>query len=106
MPEKILIDAVNYQVMLTDETLIVDGLECGAEVDYNAATIKFSNRADKIGSGAKAKVLMHEIVHAILHERGLFEESENEELVEEFAKGFVNLIRQNPNLIEFIKELA
>lgn len=103
MPDKILIDAVIYQILPTSETLIVDGLECGAEVDYNAATIKFSNRADKIGDGAKVKVLMHEIVHAILHERRLYEASENEELVEELAKGFVNLIRQNRELINFIE---
>ena len=106
MPEKILIDAVMYRVIQTQELLIVEGRECGAEVDYNAATIKISNAEKKVGNGSKAKVLMHEIIHAILHERRLFEESENEELVEEFAKGFVNLIRQNPNLIEFIKELA
>lgn len=104
MPEKILIDAVIYQIVPTDETLIVDGLECGAEVDYNAATIKFSNRIDKIGGGAKAKVLMHEVVHAILHERGLYKASEDEELVEELAKGFVSLIRQNSELVNFIKD--
>lgn len=104
MPEKILIDAVTYQVVPIEETLIVDGLECGAEVDYNAATIKISSRADKVGGGAKAKILMHEIVHAILHERGLSKASEDEELVEELAKGFVSLVRQNPELINFIKE--
>lgn len=104
MVEKILIDAVMYRVIQTQDLLIVEGKECGAEVDYNAATIKISNAAEKVGDGSKAKVLMHEIIHAILHERGLFEESENEELVEELAKGFVNLIRQNSNLINFITE--
>ena len=46
---------------------------------------------------------MHEVVHAILNERGLNEKAENETLVEELAKGFVNLIRQNPKLTDFIK---
>lgn len=102
MVEKILIDAVMYRVIQSQELLIVEGRECGAEVDYNSATIKISK--EKVGDGSKAKFLMHEIVHAILHERGLFEESENEELVDELAKGFVNLIRQNSELVNFISE--
>ena len=46
---------------------------------------------------------MHEVVHAILHQRGLYKASDDEELVDELAKGFVNLIRQNPKLVNFIK---
>ena len=45
---------------------------------------------------------MHEIIHAILFERGMPEASEDEILVEELAKGVLNLIRSNPNLIELI----
>ena len=83
MPDKILVDAVTYQVIKTYDRLIVEGQECNATVDYNTATIRISQNADKIGEGNRAKVLMHEVVHAIL--------------------GFVNLIRQNPKLIDFIK---
>lgn len=100
-----MIDAVKYRIVQTSEMLMVEGRECGAEVDYNAATIKISACKDKVGEGAKAKVLMHEIVHALLHERGLREESEDENLVEELAKGLVSLIRQNSELINFIKEM-
>jgi len=103
MPDKILVDAVTYQVIKTYDRLIVEGQECNATVDYNTATIRISQNADKIGEGNRAKVLMHEVVHAILNERGLNEKAENETLVEELAKGFVNLIRQNPKLIDFIK---
>ena len=101
MPDKILVDAVTYQVIKTYDRLIVEGQECNAKVDYNTATIRITQNADKIGEGNLAKVFLHEVVHAILHERGLDEETENETLVEELAKGFVNLIRQkcrNQNL--------
>lgn len=103
MPDKILVDAVTYQVVRTYDRLIVEGRECNAKVDYNTATIRISQDADRIGEGNRPKVLMHEVVHAILHERGLNEDAENETLVEELAKGFVNLIRQNPDLVDFIK---
>ena len=105
MPDKVLIDAVTYQISKTDEVIIVNCRECNADVDYNAAEIKISNRYDKVGDGAITKVLMHEVVHAMLHERGLDEDAENETLVEELAKGFVNLIRQNPKLVDFVNDI-
>ena len=103
MPEKILIDAVIYQVSATSEPIIVNGIECDAEVMHNSAKIIVSGRLETLGEGKKAKTLMHEVVHAILHQRGLYKASDDEELVDELAKGFVNLIRQNPKLVNFIK---
>ncbi len=100
MLKNILIDAVNYRVEITDERIIVDGQECGADVDYNLALIRLS---DKVGEGIKAKFLMHEIFHALLNERGMFEDSRNEELVDELAAGTINLIRENPKLIDFLR---
>lgn len=101
MLKNVLVDAVNYKVELTDEVLIVDGQEAGASVDYNLGLIKI--RSDKtVGEGVRAKILMHEVLHALLHERGMLEASNDESLVDELAAGFVNLIRTNPALIEFI----
>jgi len=103
MPDKILIDAVIYQVISTDKPIILNGQECDAQITHSAAEILVSGCLDKLGEGRKAKALMHEVVHAILHERGLYKASGDEELVDELAKGFVNLIRQNPRLVDFIK---
>lgn len=105
MLKNILVDAVNYKVTPTDEILIVDGRECGATVEYNLGLIKIRN--DKVvGEGVQAKLVMHEVIHALLHERGLFEASDDEQLVEALAAGIVNLIRANPTLVEFILRKA
>ncbi|MBR3746339.1 MAG: hypothetical protein IKP64_10315 [Selenomonadaceae bacterium] len=101
MLKNVLVDAVNYKIEPTDEILIVDGQEAGAEVNYNLGVIKIRNEK-VIGSGVRAKILMHEVMHAILHERGLFEASADEQLVDALAAGVTNLIRTNPALIEFI----
>ena len=101
MLENIIIDAVNYRIKETNEIIVHEGQECGAMVDYNKALITIRND-DILGEGAKAKTLMHEVVHAILHERGMTEESENETLVNELAAGIINLIRYNPKLILYI----
>jgi len=99
MIKSVMVDSVNYEVQMTDETLIVDNQKCGAEVSFHEALIKISN---EVGEGARPRILMHEIFHALLHERGLYDESNDEKLVDELAAGTVNLIRANPALIEFI----
>ena len=101
MLKNILVDAVNYKVELTDEILVVDGQEAGAEVDYNLGVIKIRNEK-AIGDGVRAKILMHEVMHALLHERGMIESAADERLVDELSAGIVNLVRTNPALVEFI----
>ena len=100
MIENVQIDAANYRVTQTDETIIVGGAVCGGEVDYNAAHIRLGN---VLGESAKIKVLMHEIFHAMLYERGISDEFQDEDLINALASGTVNLIRQNPALIKFLR---
>ena len=101
MIQNVLIDSVNYRIEETDEPIIIERKECGGGVFYNESLIKVGNF---LKGDAKTKVLMHEIIHAILFERGMSEASEDEILVEELAKGFLNLIRMNPALISFIRD--
>ena len=100
MINNVLIDAINYRVEETDEPILIDRKECGGGVFYNESLIKIGNF---VKGDAKTKVLMHEIVHAILFERGMIEASDDEQLVEELAKGIINVIRNNPNLINFVR---
>lgn len=102
MGNKVLIDAVEYEIKRTDEPIIVDGQQCWASVDYVKAQIKMRNR-NIVGAGREPRLLMHEVVHALLHARGFYDEANNEELVEALAGGVVNLIRDNPKLVEFLE---
>ena len=101
MLENVMVDAVNYKIEQTDDVLIVDGRECGANVDYNLGLIKIRNN-DVVGGGVRGKILMHEVMHAMLYERGMFEAADDEQLVDALASGIVNLIRTNPTLVQFI----
>ena len=100
MLEKILVDSVDYKVEYTDEVILVDGRHCIADIDYNTSKIRLSNEIKD--AGREARVLFHELVHAILYERGMDEERKNENLVDELAAGIVNLIRHNPDLVSYI----
>ena len=102
MPESVMIDAVRYAICHVKEPLILDGRECNAMVEYNTAQIKMLGSGN-IGEGNRAKLLMHEIVHALLFERGMPEHAGDEDLVSELAAGFVNLVRMNPQLMEFLQ---
>ena len=103
MPENVMIDAVRYAIQHVKEPLILDGRACNAVVEYNTAQIKILEGGN-IGEGNAAKLLMHEIVHALLFERGMTEASADEELISELAAGFVNLVRANPQLVEFLQK--
>ncbi len=102
MPESVMVDAVRYAIMRVKEPLLLEGRECNAMVEYNTAQIKILEGRN-IGDGNKAKLLMHEIVHALLFERGMSEAAANEDLVSELAAGFVNLVRANPQLMDFLQ---
>lgn len=102
MPESVMVDAVRYAIMHVKEPLLLEGRECNAMVEYNTAQIKMLEGGN-IGDGNKAKLLMHEIVHALLFERGMSEAAADEDLVSELAAGFVNLVRANPQLMEFLQ---
>lgn len=103
MVESVMIDAVRYRVEQTKETILVDGCVCHGDVDYDQARIRLSCDGTVLGEGRRAQTLMHEIVHAVLFERGR-EERENEELMDALASGIVKLVRQNPELVELIRK--
>jgi len=58
-----------------------------------------------LGDSAEVVTLVHEIVHGITFERGinkLINDESVEIFTEEMAKGIIQLIRDNPNLVEYI----
>ena len=103
MPETVMIDAVRYAILRVKGPLILKRRACNAVVECNMAQIKILEDG-KIGEGITAKLLMHEIVHALLFERGMTEAAADEELVTALAAGFVNLVRANPQLITFLQK--
>ena len=100
MIDKVLIDSVWYNVEETDEPILVDGIQCGGKVEYNLALIQLGKEYSARG----LHILMHEVVHALMHERGISDEHNNEEVVEALAKGIINFIRGNKTLIEEIQK--
>ena len=99
MIDKVLIDSVPYRIDETDDPILLDGIQCGGKVDYNLGVIQLGKEYSVRG----LTILMHEIVHALMFERGIANEHNTEEVVDALAKGIVNLIRDNKSLIEAIQ---
>ena len=80
---KIEIDGCNFEVMYTKEPIIVDNKTCYGRIDYDSATILID---DDVADYTKSVSLVHEIVHGILDARGFYEESTDEDFVEQIAR--------------------
>ena len=101
MPKSVTIDAVKYNIIRSDDVLVVGGTECSAYCDYDQTEIRVRS-FPAVGAGREVQTLMHEIVHGILFERGLDEQSADEKLVDGLASGIINLIRSNPKLVAYV----
>lgn len=98
--DKVLIDTVIYKIEQTNEPITINNEICLGDVCYDTATIRLNSKYQN----RELQTLMHEVVHALIYERGLSDElRSNETLVNEMANGIINLIRNNPDLIEYIK---
>ena len=102
MIESVMIDAVRYKVEMADGPLYIAGNEAAGYTDFNVGRIELRREAAESNGGAR--LLMHEVIHALMFERGLKEDIYNEQVVDTVAAGVVNLIRQNPELVRLIVE--
>lgn len=95
IPEKIRIDTVDYTVEVAPETIVLNARQCKGMVDYEYHNIQIDNSLqDEQGT---LQTLWHEIFHAIINERDIDIEDE-EDLVDKLALGIIQLIRDNPGL--------
>jgi hypothetical protein len=94
IPNKVRIGSMDYEVLLTDETLVLNGSECFGTIDYNKHLIKINNYLQDIQGNEQT--FLHEVVHGIIRERHLdIKNSDEETIVDEIATGLHQLIKDN-----------
>lgn len=94
IPDKVKIDGMEYQVIQTDETLTNDNKVCRGIIEYEHRIIKL-NTLCQDEQGMK-RTLFHEIIHGIVRERNFDFKADEEMVIDELAKGFYNLLNDNP----------
>lgn len=101
MINKVKIDAVTYDVLLSSGPLLVENKACKGMIEYDQNRISI---LDSLGKSQSMVTLMHEVVHGIVRERGLdLTNSTEEVIVDELGKAMLQLIRDNNDLITLIK---
>lgn len=63
IPNKVRIGSMDYEVVLTDEPLVMDGKECYGTVDYNFPVIKISDKLQD--KQRQEQTFLHELVHVV-----------------------------------------
>lgn len=100
IPNKIRIGSVDYNVMLSKKTLILNNKVCFGTVHYTLHTIDVNNVLQDIQG--MEQTFLHEVIHAIIYERNfslnLKDDKDIEMIVNELAYGLHQLIRDNPGM--------
>lgn len=102
MLNSVIIDSVIYKVERVENPIVLDGKLCLGSIDYINSKIELAKEHE--GTSAEIKTLMHEIIHGIMEERNLRQIEDNENFIDSFAAGVINLIRYNPNLVEYVRK--
>ncbi|EPC24522.1 hypothetical protein [Lacticaseibacillus paracasei] len=101
LPEKVLIDDIEYKVeevshkelQLSSEDLKGD---YWGETCYKQASIRI---CEGMADDEVKITLVHEIIHAILQERGFDQQNNDEAMVDGLAHALRMLAKQNPELV-------
>lgn len=95
IPETVRIGSIDYKIELVDTPIILDYKQCNGIIDYTQSKIILDSNT--LEQQQLELTLLHEIVHGMLHDRGL-EEQDNEQLVEALSYALHQLIRDNHRL--------
>ncbi len=96
IPDKVKIGCFTYDVVETDEILIVNGRECVGMIDYNNLEIKIK-KTDR--EQHKEQTFWHEVIHGILTYRSIdISKVELETLVDNIASELYAIMQTNPCL--------
>ena len=97
IPETVRIGSIDYKIELTKAPIVLDYKQCNGIIDYTQSKIILDSNT--LEQQQLELTLLHEIVHGMLHDRGL-EEQSNESLVDAIAYALHQLIRDNHSLFE------
>ncbi len=102
LPKYVLIDDVQYKIKeVSHRKLQLQNSDLQSEffgdTHYKPACIRI---CEGMASDEEKITVVHEIIHAILHERGFDQQSNDEAMVDGLAHAFPMLAKQNPELIK------
>lgn len=104
LPKKIKVDNVTYSVKLKKNLCDNKKRKLLGVTDCKYALIQLDETAHE---DSLTVTLAHEIAHALLYERNIIEfipKEHVEAITDKLAKGFIQILRDNPGLIVFVRK--
>ncbi|WP_271810549.1 hypothetical protein [Clostridium beijerinckii] len=97
IPGKVRIGSIDYEVIIEDNTIVLDAVQCKGKINYEFHKISIdSSIQDKQG---QEQTFLHELVHGIVEERSLdLKQDDEETIIDEIAIGLHQVIRDNPDI--------
>lgn len=97
------IGSVDYDVILTDENIVLNGRACKGMIDYEFHQIRINNKIQDLQG--QEQTFLHELIHGVVRERNLdLANNDEETIVDEIATGLHQVIRDNPDIFKQNKE--
>lgn len=99
IPSKVRIGSIDYDVELTDETLVLNAQQSLGIIDYDNTKIRIAK--DIQSQQKQEQTFLHEVVHGITREFKIDFTEDEETIVDKLAYGLHQIIRDNlPNTIK------
>lgn len=99
IPKKVRIGSMNYDVILTDKTILKGNQQCYGHIDWEHHIIEIDKTLQDVQG--QEQTFLHELVHGIVHERNLnIQNSDEETITDEIATGLHQIIKDNPEIFQ------
>ncbi|EES48692.1 hypothetical protein NE172_10810 [Clostridium botulinum] len=93
IPSKIRVGSFDYDVELTDETLVLNASQCLGIIDCDKLKIKVARNIQS--KQKQEQTFLHEVVHAIVKEYKVDFTEDEETIVDKVSCGLHQVIRDN-----------
>lgn len=95
--ETLKISGKDYTVKMSADTLTMDGKQLFGKCSFGKQCINIDTSLQ--ADDGQKETLLHEILHAIASDREInFGDADEELLINQFAKGLYQLIKDNPDM--------
>lgn len=99
IPSKVRVGSIDYDVELTDETLVFNTQQSLGIIDYDNNKIRIANNIQS--NQRQEQTFLHELVHAVTREFKIDFTEDEETIVDKLADGLHQVIRDNlPNTVK------
>ncbi|CAI3548413.1 hypothetical protein [Clostridium neonatale] len=101
IPSKVRIGSKDYEVKISDDIILKVNRQCYGHIDCEHHKIEIDNTLQD--NQGMFQTFLHELVHGIVHEFKINFSADEEDIVDRFADGLHQVIRDNLEEVKSIK---